>query len=412
MPTLFSWVTIFFLAGLIGCQNRNQDENQRTDEIPAPVQSPPSDQPQKGSGPLKLRGEAIGLEEPHLYEVDLDWQTINREPSTFFIVKRSDWTSGRVVQGEQGFFRDEDVQEGKDYLYQVQMINGSKSVISDWLQVQVPKDKVFQGEEVVQTGKVEEYARLFFKNKVRIVWQGEKLEIRAREIISEDAVLDSFAQGYKKAEVGMIGKGGGELIVKAKTLKGGLFIRADGQNGGTGVEGAVGAVGSPGTTGPKTFLHWGEPSKFPDGAYNFKGYWFYCDPPRPPGSVGGTGGAGLQGQQGGAGGNSSKVLVEIQDASNGDVFFTNKPGVGGEGGAGGPGGQGGEGGWSGEIDWTTHAPRMPQGAEDLSVFVQCQSKQGDKGLQGSFGPQGPKGDDGFQSPFCLKLGNSQVGYCP
>jgi hypothetical protein len=76
---------------------------------------------------------------------------------------------------------------------------------------------------------VDDYARLFFKNKVRIVWQGEKLEIRTREIISEDAVLDSLALNQKNAELGRVGKSGGELILKAQTLKGSLFIRADGQ---------------------------------------------------------------------------------------------------------------------------------------------------------------------------------------
>jgi hypothetical protein len=411
MPTPFSWVTIFFLAGLISCQNKSRNENPQPGEISSPAETHPDHNKDPGSGPLKLKGEARGLDEPHLYDVQLSWQISNREPSTFFIVKRSDWTSGRVVQGEQGFYQDEEVQEGKDYLYQVQMINGSKSVTSDWIQVQVPKDKVFKGEEVIQTGKVDDYARLFFKNKVRIVWQGEKLEIRAREIISEDAVLDSLALNQKNAELGRVGKSGGELILKAQTLKGSLFIRADGQNGGAGLEGSQGAVGAVGTAGPKTFLRWGEPSKFPEGAYNFRGYWFFCDPPRPPGMVGGTGESGLLGHVGGAGGNSSKVLVEIEDTKSGDVFFTNKPGVGGEGGLGGPGGEGGEGGWSGEIEWRTHASDMPQGA-DLTLFVACQAKQGEKGPQGNRGPQGPKGDDGFQAPFCLKLGNSQMGYCP
>jgi hypothetical protein len=59
----------------------------------------------------------------------------------------------------------------------------------------------------------------------------------------------------------------------------------------------------------------------------------------------------------------------------------------------------------------THSSRIPQGA-DLSLFVACQPKQGEKGPQGNRGPQGAKGDDGFQAPFCLKIGNSQMGYCP
>lgn len=411
MPSLISCLTILSILGLVSCQNKSQtapENAQKQDSVSNPGEP---ELVSTNSGPLRLRGQAQGLDEPHNYEVHLDWQVTNREPSTFYIVKRSDWNSGRVIQGEQGYFKDEEIQEGKDYLYQVQMINGSKSITSDWVKVQVPKDKVFEKDEMIQTETLAGFARLFFRNKVRISWQGEKIQIVAQEIISEDALLESFSLDQKAAVVGAAGKSGGELIVKAKKLKGSLFIRADGQNGGTGLEGALGNPGEKGTAGPKTFLYWGPPDKYQAGAYIFKGYWFYCDPPRPAGMVGGTGGVGTQGQPGGQGGNSSKVLVEIEDTSSGDLFFTNKPGVGGEGGMGGLGGEGGEGGWSGEIDWTTHASAMPGGA-DLSLFYQCDSKQGSKGPQGPRGPQGNKGEEGYQAPFCLKLGKSQMGSCP
>lgn len=411
MQTRFFWMVPVFIFGLIACQNKHQKKPENiSDEISAPDQSQPEKAP--GSGPLKLRGQAVGLEEPHAYEIQLEWQVTNREPSTFFIVKRNDWNSGRVVQGEQGYLKDDEVLEGKEYLYQVQMINGSKSITSDWLNVQVPKDKVFEADQVIPAGKLDSYARLFFKNKARMTWQGEKLEIFAEEIISEDAVLESFSADQKSAPNGLAGKAGGELVVRAKKLRGSLFIRADGQNGGVGLQGAQGNTGEKGTSGPKTFLYWGSLEKLPTTAvYSFKGYWFYCDPPRPAGTVGGTGSVGFIGESGGSGGNSSKVLVEIEDTAKGDLFFTNKPGTGGEGGSGGLGGQGGEGGWSGEIDWTTHASAMPQGA-DLSLFYQCDSKQGSQGPQGPQGAQGPKGEEGYQAPFCLKLGKSQMGNCP
>ncbi|MFM8268655.1 MAG: hypothetical protein ACKN9V_00560 [Pseudomonadota bacterium] len=410
MPALFSAITAIFVFGLISCQSKHQRSPlSSSEENSLPYQEQPEQTP--GSGPLGLKAQAIGLDEPHLYQIQLEWQVTNREPSTFFILKRNDWNSGRVVQGEQGYFKDQEVQEGKDYLYQVQMINGSKSLSSDWLRIQVPKDKVYEADEVIQSEKTTDYARLFLKNKVRISWQGKKVELRAQEIISEDAILESFSADDKDAAAGESGKSGGELSIHAKKLKGSLFVRADGQNGGVGIEGSKGSPGEKGASGPTTFLYFGSPEKYPPGAPVYRGYWFYCDPPRPAGIIGNTGGVGAQGLTGGSGGNSSKVLIEIEDNSAGDVFFTNKPGTGGEGGVGGPGGDGGEGGWSGEIDWTTHASAMPQGA-DLSQFYQCDSKQGPKGLEGPRGPQGPKGEDGYQSPFCLKLGKSQMGNCP
>lgn len=409
MP-LLTFVLIV-LMGLTACQNKQEADSSNPSGQNSLDEAQPNKNGVSGSGPLRLRGKAQGLEQPHLYENYLEWDVPNREPATFFIVKRSDWSAGRVVQGDQGFYQDNEIEEGKEYLYLVQMISGSKSTASDWIQIKVPRDKVIDGGEHIQSGKLTDYNRLFLKNRARISWLGETLEISAQEIISEDAVLESFSTNQKTASAGVVGKNGGNLVIRAQKLSGSLFVRGDGQNGGTGIEGAPGPTGDKGTTGPITFLHWGSPKTAPPDAYHIRGYWFYCDPPRPPGTVGGAGGVGFPGNTGGFGGNSTRVLVEIKDVSSGDVFFTNKPGIGGLGGPGGLGGEGGEGGWSGDIDWQTNSPSMPQGA-DLSLFHQCNAKQGAKGAQGSRGTEGAKGEDGFQAPFCLRLGNSQTGNCP
>jgi len=412
MPRILFLMVFLFLFGLISCQKKSADPASDLGGQGSPEELQPDKNNQLDSGPLKLRGKSVGLEQPHLYEVHLFWELPNREPSTFFIVKRNDWNAGRVVQGDQGFYQDNEVEEGKSYQYFVQMINGSKSAASGWIQMKVPRDKVFDGGEHVQAGELVEYERLFFKNRARITWQGQKLELRAQEIISEDAVFESFSSDQETAAVGLAGKDGGQLKLRVRKLSGSLFIRADGQNGGTGFQGEQGAVGQKGTVGPVAYLHWGYTDKEPPkDVYRYGGYWFYCNPARQPGTEGGVGGLGAVGLPGGKGGNTSKVFVEIEDTSSGDVFFTNKPGVGGEGGPGGIGGEGGEGGWSGEIDWKSNAPSMPQGG-DLSLFHQCSSKQGAKGPQGPQGAQGPKGEDGFQAPFCLKRGNSQMGSCP
>jgi len=401
-------VSFVFVVLLGSCQNKNSEKANSDSYQPDGFSEPPH---AMGTGPLALRAEAVGLEKPHHYQVKLSWSIENPEPSTLFLIQRQDWNESRVVTGGQNFYLDAGVEEGKEYFYLVKMLNGSKGTSSDRINVSVPKDRVFEKGEHLVMGSLEGYQRIFFLEEAKIFWNGENLTIRANEIISENAVFESFSEDQKTAMMGQLGKSGGHLIIKAKLLTGSLFIRADGQMGGQGETGLPGKKGAQGDQGPVAFLYWGKPGETPDGAHIHAGYWFVCNPPRLPGGKGKTGETGGAGKRGLKGGNSGKVHVEIGKANDGDVYFTNRPGAGGEGGLGGAGGEGGPGGIPGPIDWETHSRDMPPGA-NLDLFHQCAPVLGEKGDEGLQGPRGAKGEDGFQAPVCLKLGDSQTGQCP
>ncbi|NBX92308.1 MAG: hypothetical protein EBQ85_03645 [Proteobacteria bacterium] len=408
---------VFFLllclSFTVSCQSRSKNQH-----IPDGYQSPkepvapPGTAQVPGSGPLGLKAEFHPLEEPHHYEVQLNWFVEKREPSIFFIIKRSDWNDGRVVQGDQGFFQDREVTEGQTYSYQVQMLNASAGPSTDFAQIQIPKDRVFESGETVIKGEIKEFYRIVLKKGAKLFWQGEKLEIDTGEIVSEDAVMESFSPNLKIASPGVPGRDGGKLILKANKIHGNLYIRADGQKGGQGLSGENGQSGAKGRRGAETFLYWGNPLNFPYTAINYRGHWFYCDPPRPPGSQGEAGSDGSPGGTGLAGGNSARIFIEIKNAETGTVFLTRQPGEGGLGGEGGPGGSGGEGGEPGVIDWQTHTPNLPSpGEAPFEEFQQCRGIKGPTGLTGKQGTSGQRGSSGFEAPFCFKLGEAQQGLC-
>lgn len=403
---------ILVLSLLGGCQNQHsKDALAESEDSPVLLPEKPTQSGEASEGPLEIKLNAIGLPEPHQYKVLIEWRATNLEPSVFFIIKRNDWNEGRVVQGGQSFYYDEQVLEGEKYTYQVQMINGPKTGVADWSEIQIPQDKVFEGENEIVGGFLGQYNRIFFKNQVRLFWLGEDFEIRTQEIYSDGGVLEAFPQDQKQAALGNPGLAAGSLKIKARKLVGDLFIRADGQMGGRGETGEKGTTGKNGGVGPDTFLHWGKPESMPPGAALHRGYYFVCDPPRPPGQTGEVGGQGLPGAPGKRGGNSAKVDVQITEVQDGEVYFTNRPGKGGPGGFGGEGGDGGEGGPPGQIDWQSYASKMPEGA-DNNVFHQCQPQQGAKGPQGETGPDGGEGEEGYQALFCLRLGDVQSGHCP
>lgn len=400
---------LFLVLFISSCQNQSSKE---TGHVPDEYSLPPIDAPApQEKGPLELTVKAVGLSQPHQYKTVIQWRVANVEPSVFFILKRNDWNEGRVVQGGQSFYQDEQVEEGKKYTYQVQMINGPKTGLSDWREIEIPKDKVFEAGEHRVEGKIEGYHRIFLNQDARLNWLGEKLEIITQEIVSDGAILEAFPAGQKQAAQGISGLDAGDLKVRAERLVGDLFVRADGQMGGQGEPGTKGATGAVGDVGANTFLRWGKSQSMPAGAALHGGYYFVCDPPRLPGGTGGPGAPGGEGYQGKRGGNSAKVDIRISDVAEGDIYVTNRPGKGGLGGLGGDGGEGGPGGQPGQIDWQSFASKMPGGA-DLNVFHQCQPQQGATGEPGPTGPVGPIGEEGYQALFCLSLGGVSSGHCP
>lgn len=203
---------------------------------------------------------------------------------------------------------------------------------------------------------------LTLDNGARIVTNGNRLRIVARQIVVSSGQISSFdgsarvAQGGSVGSAGADGLNGGEVVIEgASAIDGLLPVYLPGQNGGSGGPGEPGRTGAQGQRGDDAV-----PGLFD------------C---RRGGGDGGAGGAGGKGGNGGAGGNGGSGgglrLVGLDPSIQSLVRFEapgGAPGPGGEGGVGGRGGPGGPGGGGAGLCSGGHA--------------------------GPSGPDGPRGDQG------------------
>ncbi len=110
----------------------------------------------------------------------------------------------------------------------------------------VPRD--FEVKGTMELSKCASFNRLILTKDSKIVTTGQDLEIRAVELVSEDAFIESFAKDVR-ASSGRDGRNGGRLWVRAARVSGQLTIYARGESGGHGESGYPGKSGAPGIPG-------------------------------------------------------------------------------------------------------------------------------------------------------------------
>jgi hypothetical protein len=283
------------------------------------------------------------------------------------------------------------------------------------------KDLIIQEPTAFSSAQYLVVNRLILSRDGRIVTNGSDLRIEANEIISDEGVIEPFAEDTF-AVPGTAGKNGGHIYITAKTGRGTLYIYGRGQNGGHGVDGFPGGIGKAGKEGriamgthEKADVvcncgHTAWKLKKDLASDNlflqmiaFQQFLAHkmmhrCISEPGDGAPGEQGGAGASGGDGGRGGDSARIYVAVDDASTLQIKAYPIPGKGGTGGSGGRGGDGGRGG----------AP----GNHNLDHFGNCRdAAYGPKGAPGDRGQPGQPAAAGNALPMCIKLGSTGFGDC-
>lgn len=355
---------------------------------------------------------------PCEYHVKLSWQ--GEAWATGWVIRRSEGATARVTKlpARPTEFLDSDVQCGKHYRYDVSVLDGSTSELFKSTEVTIPTDLEVTG--TVSPQEIKGHNRLFIRKGARIVTQGTKFTIDVTEIISSDAIIETFAEN-QTAPLGVAGRHGGSIHIKAVRATGLITLYSRGENGAAGNTGATGLPGykgNPGADGDcvktssgklcstytegikkmiiKTFL---EPSKDLDPKNDYARKFlsqYQCSGQTLEGGPGGQGGQGGNGDNGYVGGDSAEIYVDVQDASEFEVKPIILPGIGGKGGDGGHGGAGGRGGEPGKSDLLEICKPAPHGPF------------GPQGFKGAAGKDGPSGKP---KPVCVKIGPLQGPDC-
>ncbi len=353
-----------------------------------------------------------------------------RDNSKYSIIKH-DQLSGETVELALGFagkFVDEDVKSGYVYNYEVGKFLADKSFNKIFQkEIWIPIDiKVEESEEKVldtsraaissQGHSVLIINRMRLSKNSRILTEGKKIQLKVNSIQSLGGTIASFRRG-EKADTGVSGKSGGELIVEAKSLEGSLHVVMRGQDGGDGQRPpALGKIGQ-GAKGQKGSV---------DGLATFKTFHGpmgseleppreKCNIPPSPGGPGGKGKKGRKGNPGLAGGNSGVALIYVEEPELSKIFFELEAGKGGAGSPGGTGGPGGDGGDPApeKVAETDHEDGRPkQTFEHFNDPPEiCRGIAGETGPVGDDGEAGDIGPPGEIQKICIKRTKNEETQC-
>ena len=393
---------LFVTLLLFGCA---QD-----DTTPKVVANAP---PQVASG---LDAHVESLPEPNKYKVKLTWRGFDA-PSPLYLYRGNQKALQQVTQLTSASTRYEDptVQAGEKYQYFIATIENGGPVNRASATVDIPHDLEVRGNASLKSA--DGINRLFLYRDTVLTTLGQTVIVQVNEIISDDAILQSFPSG-QKAPSGQSGRAGGSIDIRAKLGSGRLHIFARGESGGDGLDGLPGSAGANGTQGQagdwgintdlynylnRSFVdsygnlmrRFPKPPENPEWNTVFAGRPLYiCARPATNGLPGGNGTTAQDGGSGGNGGNSATAVVRIKEDSDFQVDITVEPGISGIGGRPGKGGLGGPGGAPGALDQGHKCPP---------------AQTGPTGQNGIDGRQGRPGDNGVKQPACV-ISGSRIQY--
>lgn len=257
-------------------------------------------------------------------------------------------------------------------------------------------------DEIVISENIAHIDRLILNKGAVIRTLGQDVTIRARELIADDAIIDTMPKAARAA-YGKKALDGGFVKIFAGIATGSLHINARGQHGAHGKAGKRGAKGATGAKGhdardrrelecmslpPETFLLDFRPE--PPRCWHRT----VCDRRAGNGARGGRGKTGYRGENGFAGGDTGKFFVHVKEPKDFKVTYDFIAGTGGQGGSGGPGGPGGDGGKAGK------------GTKECG-----NAEKGPLGPVGFRGASGAAGHSGLDAPFCIQLAGFEIGNC-
>ncbi len=328
-----------------------------------PVPKPPTPPvPVTPLGEVKLSARVEATPLPNQYQVVVQWSFVGENPEGWVLDRTEDpggaFKSLGRLDAVQRQFLDTTSAPGKSYRFTLDSLKDAARTKLAQVDVVIPRDLEIRDIQEYET--IAGVARLFLRKGSILRPRAAGLFIDVGTIVSDDAVIESFAAG-SSAGPGVRGRAGAPLVVKANVATGSLRIFPRGETGGRGVDGAPGEKGADGLQQNGLVLA----------------------------TPGGQGGPGNPGQPGMDGGDASLVYVDIANPSGLDLPQPlAQPGKGGLPGKGGPGGPGGFGGVN-DI-----AAAAPNGA------------RGNPGMDSTI-----VGKDGNPSPICLKLGSATIGDC-
>lgn len=325
----------------------------------------------------KVRYE--GLAEPNKYIAQLLEVPSTAQKAIRLRIDVSPLEQREIFLARAGQYTDRDIVAGGKYNYS--FLNSEGRVL-EVRELQVPRDLVFDqlawNQLDTQAQVLLQFSRIFFKDKEVLTTGGRNFRIVADELIANNLLIQSFAEGAAAVKEG---RGGGRLEFEVRKLIGSVRFEMRGEDGGQGEK------GRPRTDFPGTAVSPGKLGTLKAGSGGI-GIHLVCDQAPKNGEQGVRGFRGFSGGVGFRGGSSGDLVIKVQEGRE-NIVAQLIPGQGGPGGEGGAGGPGGIGGLAYDL------ANDPMASDFTNSKNVCQlPSEGPRGLLGTQGDRGPQGKEG------------------
>ncbi|MEZ0391928.1 MAG: hypothetical protein ACAH59_06920 [Pseudobdellovibrionaceae bacterium] len=182
--------------------------------------------------PQVFRVDIEDLPTPNRYAVRLPMPLASQQ---VFRYEKSAGPDSRLevsAQLKEGLLYDDQVQAGKVYVYEYSAAEPLEKPVV--LEATIPVDWVVPAGYSLQHDEIwDQYRRIFFNQGVVLSLNNFNLQIKADQIISDQAVIRTYPAGTRAA-VGVKGLNGGQLKMVLRSGLGNLRFEFRGQEGGPG----------------------------------------------------------------------------------------------------------------------------------------------------------------------------------
>ncbi len=334
----------------------------------------------------QIQIQVTPLIEPEKYNVSFVWPKLEAGSRVRITLNKT----VVMIESDQTGFK-QDVAHNQSALYFFEILDQKNNLIKTFSKnIIIPRDFVVREGQSEFFEKTELNVNRFFLNHdIPITTNGNEVTINANELISDDAIIQTYIE-KNKAAPSSNGKNGGKITINAKNAVGKLEIFMRGEHGGNGLDGGEYSE-SRAASGR-------------DAALGVEECENVCVGPRCPmakvctclsiGKNSGNGVDGLNGKNGGNAGNGGStgiLLVNIQSGKDFQIKVIKEKGLSG---FAGKKGIGQLGGFAGKGN-----------------FGKCSGKPGSNGADGLPGIDGLEGIDGVEENVCLHIESEQRNEC-
>ncbi len=284
------------------------------------------------------------------------------------------------------FFQDDfvlgnNLKSGLRYRFQLGKMTDTGFLMISEFTAQTPVDLVVEGEWVLSDSVDKQIGRIYLAKNAKIKVLDKNLNLRAKSLFSEGAVLYAFSE-RDSVFPEVAGKNAGNVHITVERAKGELKFDLRGQKGGSG----------------KTGENWlpiqavkGSDSEGDQYIQSVDHVWNCSSLGKPP-TNGADGNKGKIGGKGGRSGDNGSLSLEVEKDEGFLYSIIETPRVGGAGGKGGPGQLGGSPG-------KVHSQLIA-----AHPFVQlCKHPKVFQGTEGSIGDDGESGMPGAKGLTCVAI---------